>query len=126
MEELTIGDVARKTGLRTSAIRYYEDVGILPRPKREHGHRRYTPRILQQIAVIQVAQQAGFTIAEIQRLFAGFDEQAPLGARWRTLAEQKIVEVESLIIKAQGMKRLLEDGMRCDCLTLDECFPLAE
>lgn len=122
--KLTIGEVARHAGLHTSAIRYYEDIGILPRPERTHGHRRYTPRVFQQLALIQLARAAGFTIAEIQTLVSGFDETAPLGVRWRTLAEQKLAELEVQITRAQGMKRVLEDGIRCQCLNLDECLPL--
>ena len=123
-QKLTIGEVARRAGLRTSAIRYYEDIGVMPRPERAHGHRRYTSRVFQQLAFIQLAQAAGFSIAEIQMLVAGFDETAPLGVRWRTLAEQKLAELDVLITRAQGMKRVLEDGIRCQCLNLDECIPL--
>jgi len=120
--KLTIGEVARHAGLKTSAIRYYEDIGVLPRPERTHGHRRYTPRVFQQLAFIQLAQAAGFSMAEIQTLVSGFDETAPLGVRWRTLAEQKLAELEVLITRAQGMKRVLEEGIRCQCLNLDECL----
>ncbi len=81
---LTIGEVARRAGLRSSAIRYYEDIGVLPRPERTHGHRRYAPRVFQQLAFIQLAQQAGFSMAEIQTLVSGFDENAPLGVRWQS------------------------------------------
>ena len=124
--KLTIGEVARQAGLRSSAIRYYEDIGVLPAPERVYGgHRRYSSRVFQQLAFIQLAQQAGFSMAEIQTLVSGFDENAPLGVRWRTLAEQKLTELEVLISRAQGMKRLLEDGIRCQCLNLDECIPLA-
>ena len=122
--KLTIGEVARQAGLRTSAIRYYEDIGVLPRPERTHGHRRYSWRVFQQLAFIQLARDAGFTMAEIQTLVSGFDETAPLGVRWRTLAEQKMTELDVLISKAQGMKRVLEEGIRCQCLNLDECIPL--
>jgi len=123
---LTIGEVARQAGMRSSAIRYYEDIGVLPRPERVYGgHRRYSSRVFQQLAFIQLAQQAGFSMAEIQTLVSGFDEDAPLGVRWRTLAEQKLAELEVLITRAQGMKRLLEEGIRCQCLNLDECIPLA-
>jgi MerR family redox-sensitive transcriptional activator SoxR len=122
--KLTIGEVARQAGLRSSAIRYYEDIGVLPRPERTHGHRRYSWRVFQQLAFIQLARAAGFSIAEIQTLVSGFDETAPLGVRWRTLAEQKLAELEVLITRAQGMKRVLEEGIRCQCLNLDECIPL--
>ncbi len=124
--KLTIGEVARQAGLHTSAIRYYEDIGVLPRPARVYGgHRRYSARVFQQLAFIQLAQQAGFSMAEIQTLVAGFDETAPLGVRWRTLAEQKLAELELLISRAQGMKRVLEEGIRCQCLHLDECIPIS-
>ena len=122
--KLTIGEVARQAGLHTSAIRYYEDIGVLPSPERTHGHRRYSSRVFQQLAFIQLARAAGFSMAEIQTLVSGFDETAPLGVRWRTLAEQKLAELEVLIARAQGMKRVLEDGIRCQCLNLDECIPL--
>jgi MerR family redox-sensitive transcriptional activator SoxR len=123
---LTIGEVAQRAELRTSAIRYYEDIGVLPQPERVYGgHRRYSARVFQQLAFIQLAQQAGFSMAEIQTLVSGFDETAPLGVRWRTLAEQKLAELDVLISRAQGMKRVLEEGIRCQCLNLDECLPLA-
>ena len=122
--KMTIGEVARQAGLRSSAIRYYEDRGVLPRPARTHGHRRYSSRVFQQLAFIQLAQAAGFSMAEIQTLVSAFDESAPLGVRWRTLAEQKLAELDVLISRAQGMKRVLEEGMRCQCLNLDQCLPL--
>jgi MerR family transcriptional regulator, redox-sensitive transcriptional activator SoxR len=122
--KLTIGEVARQAGLRSSAIRFYEDIGVLPRPERTHGHRRYSSRVFQQLAFIQLAQAAGFSMAEIQTLVSGFDESAPLGVRWRSLAEQKLAELDVLINRAQGMKRVLEEGMRCQCLNLDQCLPL--
>jgi MerR family redox-sensitive transcriptional activator SoxR len=123
---LTIGEVAQRAGLRNSAIRYYEDIGVLPQPERVYGGcRRYSARVFQQLAFIQLAQQAGFSMAEIQTLVSGFDETAPLGVRWRTLAEQKLAELDVLISRAQGMKRVLKEGIRCQCLNLDECLPLA-
>jgi MerR family redox-sensitive transcriptional activator SoxR len=124
--KLTIGEVARQAGLHTSAIRYYEEIGVLPRPERVYGgHRRYSTRVFQQLAFIQLAQQAGFSMAEIQTLVAGFDETAPLGVRWRTLAAQKLAELEVQITRAQRMKRVLEEGIRCQCLNLDECIPIS-
>ena len=124
--ELTIGEVARQAGLHTSAIRYYEDIGVLPKPARVYGgHRRYSARVFQQLAFIQLAQEAGFSMAEIQTLVSGFDERAPLGVRWRTLAAQKLAELEVQITRAQRMKRVLEEGIRCQCLNLDECIPIS-
>src|SRR5581483_11140669 len=66
MEELTIGEVARRTGLQTSAIRYYESVGVLPPSRRVNERRRYDSSIFQRLGIIQLARQAGFRISELQ------------------------------------------------------------
>ncbi len=122
MEELTIGEVAKRAGIRASAIRYYESVEVLPVPQRVNGRRRYDSRVLDRLAVIQIAQQAGFTVAEMRTLFNGFTPETPASARWEALAQQKLVEVDALIRRAQAMKRVLEEELlRCRCLTLDEC-----
>ncbi len=122
MEEFTIGEVAQRAGIRPSAIRYYESVGILPAPHRINGRRRYNSSVLQRLLVIQTAQQAGFTVSEIGTLFNGFPADTPASARWQVLARQKLTEVDRLIRHAQSMKRLLEEGLlHCRCLTLDEC-----
>ncbi len=122
MEELTISEVARRAGLRPSAIRYYESIKLLPAPRRVSGRRRYDGSVLQRLAVIQLAQQAGFTIGEITGLFADFMPDTPAWERWQALATQKLAEVNALIQRAQQMKRLLEEGLlQCRCLTLEEC-----
>lgn len=118
---MTIGEVARRAGIRPSALRYYESVGILPEPERENGRRRYGPEVLDLLAVVRVAQQAGFTIAEIRTLLHGFTAETPPSERWRELASEKLPEVEALIRRAFGMKRLLERRLRCDCLRLEDC-----
>jgi len=119
--ELTISAVARQAGVRPSAIRYYESVGLLPVPARVSGHRRYGPEVLPRLALIAAAQQMGFTVVEITTLLHGFSPDTPASARWRVLATQKLPEVEALITRAQGMKRLLEEALACGCLTLDAC-----
>src|SRR6202023_1442376 len=65
IEELTIGEVAQRAAIRASAIRSYESVEVFPAPSRINGRRRYDSRVLERLAVIQMAQQAGFTVAEI-------------------------------------------------------------
>ena len=124
-EELTISEVARRAGIRPSAIRFYESSGVLPAPRRASGRRRYDASVLERLAVIQLAQEAGFTVAEIKRLFADFASETPAWERWQTLATQKLGEVEALISRAQTMKRVLEEGlMQCRCLSLEECGKL--
>ena len=121
----TIGEVARRAGVRPSALRYYERIGVLPPPGRENGRRRYDQEVLHEVldrlAIVRVAQQAGFTIAEIRTLLDGFSEDTPPSERWRSLAREKLPEVEALIGRAQGMKRVLERGLECECLRIEDC-----
>lgn len=122
MEELTISEVAKRAGIRASAIRYYESVKLLPPPQRISGRRRYSVDILRRLAFIQVAQAAGLTISEIQTLLNEIDGNEPLSERWQTLAQQKLAEVEALMRKVQGMKMILVNGLNCRCTTLEECI----
>lgn len=124
MRELTIGELAQQAEVQTSTLRYYENVGLLPTAKRVSGQRRYAPDTLKRLSFIRLAQQAGFTIAEIKTLLEGFELDTPPLSQWRVLAHQKLIEVEAVIIRAQSMKRLLEEGLRCGCLNYDECYTL--
>jgi MerR family transcriptional regulator, redox-sensitive transcriptional activator SoxR len=122
MEELTIGEVARRAGIRTSALRYYESVGLLPEPRRVYGgHRRYDPSVFELLAILHMAQQAGFTIAEMHLLVAGFPLDTPASERWLPLAQKKLQEVEAVIAHAQQTKQLLEQLSQCSCLHLEDC-----
>lgn len=121
MEALTIGEVARQAGVRTSTLRYYESVGLLPPPERVHGHRRYDPGVFSRLALLRMAQQAGFTLAEMHLLVYGFSQEIPASERWQQLAGQKLQEVDALIAHAQQTKQMLERLLRCECLRLEEC-----
>ena len=125
MGSMSIGEVARRAGVRPSTLRYYESIGLLPTPERENGRRRYDSEVLREVldrlAVVRVAQQAGFTISEIRMLLNGFSEDTPPSERWRVLAREKLPEVEALVKRALGMKNLLERGLRCECLRLEDC-----
>jgi len=125
VSRLTIGEVARLAGCRTSALRYYESVGLLPAPSRVNGRRRYTPDVLQRLAVLRVGQQAGFSIRELRSLLAGFGESVRPAQRWRRLAQRKLQELDRRIATAKGMQRLLREGLRCDCLRWEDCKVIA-
>ena len=125
MEEMTIGQVAAQAGIRTSALRYYERVGLLPPPIRVSGRRRYGPEAIQRLTILQFARQAGFSIAEIQTLFNGFAPGTPPAARWHSLAEQKLGELDALIVRARQMRQMLEEGLSCGCLRWDDCVIVA-
>ena len=123
---MTIGAVAHKAGIRTSAIRYYERIGLLPIPQRNSGRRRYDASILQKLGVIQMAQQAGFTVSEIQTLLHEFPIDTPPSVRWKTLANTKLVEIDALISRAYAMKQLLVQALQCCCSNLDDCVSITE
>ena len=125
-EHLSIGEVATRAGVRTSALRYYESIGLLPAPKRVNGRRCYEESILQRLALVQLAQQAGFTMSEIGEFLHGFTADTPPAERWQAMAHKKLAELEAVITRAQQMKRLLEHGLRCDCLRLEECVVVME
>src|SRR5260370_30716573 len=93
MEELTISEIAKRAGIRASAIRYYESIQLLPPPRRSAGRRRYNTDILRRLSFIQVAQAAGLTIAEIQTLINELDDDMPLSKRWQTLPPHKLAHM---------------------------------
>lgn len=116
---MRIGEVAQRAGVRTSLVRYYEEVGLLPPPRRVSGQRRYDESVLRRLAVIDVAQRAGFTLDEIRDLLdAGAD---PLSDRLRRLAERKLPVIDALIDRAQRVRAWLDTARRCDCASIDEC-----
>ncbi|HST31155.1 MAG TPA: MerR family transcriptional regulator [Chthoniobacterales bacterium] len=121
MGSMTIGEVARRTGLQASAIRYYEKAGLLPKTQRVGGQRRYETSVLNYLQVIDVARRAGFRIEEIKHLFHGFGKSTPAFRRWKLLARRKITEMDDLISGAKKMKRLLEKADRCKCFDLEDC-----
>ncbi len=121
MSELSIGEVARRTGVKPSALRYYEQEGLLPRASRTGGRRRYGERDVQMVEVLRFAQQAGFTLDEIKQLFHRFDAKAPLGARWRLLAQSKLRELDELQARIVQMRRAIEQGLACGCMRIEEC-----
>lgn len=122
LRELTISEVAQQAGIRASAIRYYESVGLLPLPQRVSGQRRYQPDILRRLAFIQAAQAVGFSVADMQTLVHELDGDTPLSARWQNLAQRKLAEVDTLIQRAQGMRQMLEQGLECGCPDLEDCI----
>jgi MerR family transcriptional regulator, redox-sensitive transcriptional activator SoxR len=121
MANMTIGEVARKAGLRASAIRYYEKSGLLPKTQRVSGQRRYDGGVFNYLAIIDGARQAGFRVDEMRHLFHGFGRGIPAFHRWQVLAQLKIVEMDQLIARAKKMKRLLQRADRCKCLDLEDC-----
>jgi MerR family redox-sensitive transcriptional activator SoxR len=120
-ETLTIGQLAKRFELKTSAIRYYERVGVLPEAARESGQRRYGADAIKRLEILDVAKRAGFTLDEARVLLHGSDAGSPAFESLRELAARKLPEVEALIVRAQAMRAWLLTATDCSCSTLDVC-----
>jgi MerR family transcriptional regulator, redox-sensitive transcriptional activator SoxR len=123
---VTIGQVARQAGVRASAIRYYESMGLLEAPRRVGPRRVYDSTVLDALRLVKLAKDAGFTVAEIRQLLHGFDRATPPPARWKALAERKLREVRALIDRARQMQRVLDVLLTCECVQLGDCVRALE
>jgi DNA-binding transcriptional MerR regulator len=117
MSGMSIGEVAARTGIPASTLRYYEDVGLLPPPDRINGQRRYDESIVRLLAVIQVAKQANFSLGEIRELLGA----SSASDGWQVLAERKIAEADAMIARANQIKQIIRVGLDCTCTDLDDC-----
>jgi DNA-binding transcriptional MerR regulator len=109
-EYLTIGELARRTGVTTSALRYYDELGLVRPDRRVSGHRRYGVDAVDAVGVIRFFQEVGFTLAETRRL-VGSRKRSP-GA-WRVLALRKSEELRHRIMREQAARQALEHALVC-------------
>ncbi len=126
MEGMSIGEVGERAGLAPSAIRYYERIGLLPKPARRGGKRRYEPSVLEWLSLIALAREAGFTMQEIRRLMTGFSPGTPPAARWKELATRKLAEVDAMVARAERMRAVLKVALDCGCFRLEDCSALLQ
>jgi DNA-binding transcriptional MerR regulator len=124
-QSLGIGEVARRSGKAASTIRYYEDIGLLPQPRRVSGRRRYGAGVVRTLAVIETSQRAGLSLDDVRLLLRASADDAATTGRLREVAERKLPELREAIERAQVVQAWLEDAARCRCPTLDDC-PLFE
>ena len=113
-----IGELARRTGAATSALRYYERIGLLSPAERTGGKRHYTASSAERVAMIRLYQDAGFTLAEIGRLLAARTRDR---RRFGELAEHKITELDARIAYAQRAKQLINHALDCPHRDLHTC-----
>ena len=118
---MKIGELANRTGVNASAIRYYEKLNLVPAPYRASGQRRYTDEAVYRVLLIRFARDMEFSLDEIKLFLSGLNEKAPVGKRWKTLAHSKIKQVNDTMARAQQLKSLLEHLLRCRCASLREC-----
>ena len=122
MVALNIGELARQVGIQPSAIRYYEEIGLMPPPPRIGGWRSYESNMVDRLQVIHTAREMGFSIEEIRILLNGFPRSTAPCDRWRNLAEAKLPEIREIIARATALKDLLEAGLNCTCEEIELCL----
>jgi DNA-binding transcriptional MerR regulator len=106
---LAIGELARRAGVTASALRYYEELGLLPAPARISGQRRYPESAATIVTAIRLYSDAGFTLAEQRALIAPGDGEPG----WRELAQRKLAELDDRIARAQAAREAIRYGLSC-------------
>lgn len=114
---LSISEVGRESGLQSSALRYYERAGLIQPSGRAGGRRQYEPAVLQRLAAVSLLQEVGFTIAEISELVNRRNRRE----RWRSLAENKLDEIDRHIERVAAARQLLTSALDCGCSSLESC-----
>lgn len=119
-----IREVADRSGVSASALRYYETIGLIPPPSRTSNRRQYEPSVLDRLVVITTARRAGFTLAEVRELLDGMSAGRDVSEAWRAMASRKLPEVDSLIESFIAVRKLLQAVASCQCVDLTQCASL--
>jgi MerR family transcriptional regulator, redox-sensitive transcriptional activator SoxR len=121
-DALTIGEVAERSGVATSALRFYEDQGLIASERTDAGHRRYPRTVLRLVAFIVFAQRVGLSLEEIRAQLSKLPRnRAPDRADWGKLSATWTKRIEERIAELERMKSTLGECIGCGCLSLDRC-----
>jgi MerR family redox-sensitive transcriptional activator SoxR len=121
-ELLAIGEVARRSGVASSALRFYEERGLISSERAGSGHRHYPRAVLRRIAFIVFAQRIGLTLDEIGAELAKLPpHQAPTRRDWSRLSATWASRIDDRIAELQRLKIGLTECIGCGCLSLDRC-----
>jgi len=119
---MTIGEVARRSGVAASALRFYEERGLITSERAGSGHRRYQRPVLRRIAFIVFAQRVGLTLAEIAAELAKLPEnRAPTRRDWSQLSSRWTSRIDERIAELERLKLGLTECIGCGCLSLGRC-----
>lgn len=115
---LTIGQLARRAGVATSALRYWEGRGLLPEPARVAGQRRYPESAVAQVGVILLLRDVGFSLAEQQAFVAA---RGVASDEWRQLTRRKLAELDEHVAKARSAREAIAHALRCPHEDIQQC-----
>jgi MerR family redox-sensitive transcriptional activator SoxR len=122
MELLSIGEVARRSGVATSALRYYEERSLIGSERAGSGHRRFARPVLRRIAFIVFAQRVGLSLEEIGCELARLPpDRVPARGDWARLSSNWSTRIDERIVELERLKAGLTECIGCGCLSLDRC-----
>jgi DNA-binding transcriptional MerR regulator len=117
-DQLTIGELASRTGVATSALRYWDEFGLLPAPARVSGRRRYPTSAVRLVGEILLLRDVGFTLREVRALL---DARSSADDGWRELHERKLAELDQRIARAQAARTAIAHALACPHEDVHEC-----
>lgn len=119
---ITIGEVARRSGVAASALRYYEDRDLIHAQRAGSGHRRYPRSVLRRIAFIVFAQKIGLTLEEIGEELARLPNgRVPTRRDWSKLSSRWLARIDDRMAELERLRKGLTSCIGCGCLSLDSC-----
>ncbi|MDJ0771080.1 MAG: redox-sensitive transcriptional activator SoxR [Ilumatobacter sp.] len=122
VKRLTIGEVAQRAGVATSALRFYEDQGLIRSERTDVGHRRYPAEVLRRVSFIRTAQRVGLRLDDIRSALASLpDERTPTAKDWERLAASWRPRLDDQIALLIRLRDQLDECIGCGCLSLDSC-----
>jgi MerR family transcriptional regulator, redox-sensitive transcriptional activator SoxR len=120
--ELTIGEVSARSGVAPSALRYYEDRGLLASERAPSGHRRYPRHVLRRLAFIVFAQRVGCTLDEVRDALGELPaNRVPTGGDWARLTRPWIERIDQRIAELERLRHDLDACIGCGCLSVEAC-----
>jgi MerR family redox-sensitive transcriptional activator SoxR len=120
--DLTIGEVAKRSGVATSALRFYEDRGLIHAGRNSSGHRRYPRAVIRRVAFIVFAQKIGLTLDEISAELAKLSNgRVPDPSDWAKLSGTWTSRIDERIAELQRLRSGLTECIGCGCLSFDRC-----
>ena len=118
----TIGEVAERAGVATSALRFYEEHGLIRSERNESGHRRYHPDVLRRVSFIRIAQRVGLSLSEVSEALASLpDGRTPTSKDWAKLARTWQPRLDDQIAILTRLRNELDGCIGCGCLSLTSC-----
>lgn len=121
-KELSVGQVAQRSGVTVSALHFYESRGLIHSSRNKGNQRRYTRDVLRRVAIIKVAQRTGIPLAEIAEALASLPEKrTPTAKDWARLSRKWQKDLDERIDRLTRLRDQLDGCIGCGCLSIDAC-----